>query len=201
MVARRSETESTPSPRGGLFAELFEMWRRLVTRLRDALAPLWMRLFPAKNPDAPVRPWLLSRTVVWIGCASVLMGAAAGIALAIPGLPRSLAVWAGAQSLIWAVARWLLMRYAGRGIARNSAALLGASSLGLVAYAFAATPELRALAWVVSAVITWLALVRLGDSRREASRNVGIAWGAQAVVVAASWFARSAVIAMLASRG
>jgi hypothetical protein len=201
MVARRSDTRSTPSPLGGLFAELFEMWRRLVTHLRDVLVPLWMRLFPAETPDAPPRPWLLRRAVVWIGGASVVIGAAVGIALAVPGLPRSLAVWAGVQSLVWAVARWLLMRYAGRGMARNSTALLGASSLGLVVYALAVTPELRALAWVVSAVITRLALVGLGDSRREAARTVGIAWGAQAVVVAASWVARSAVIALLASRG
>jgi hypothetical protein len=86
-------------------------------------------------------------------------------------------------------------------MACNLSALLGASSLGLIAYAAAFTPELRAAAWVVSAALTWLALVRLGDSRREAGRTVGIGWGAQALVVAGSWIARSAVVAILASRG
>ncbi len=124
-----------------------------------------------------------------------------GVALAPPGTARYLAAWAGAQSVLWAAVRWLLMRYTGRGAAEDRSILLGASSLGLVAYAIAVTPELRAVAWAGSAALTWFALVRLGDRRAEAGRTVAIAWGAQALVVAVSWIARNGVLAFLISRG
>jgi hypothetical protein len=182
----------------GFFGRLFEMWRRLITWCADALADLPQLLAPAEKPAAS-RPLLTSRTVVWLGYGALLLGAATGVVLAPAGLSRTLALWAGVQSVLWALVRWLLMRLLGRGRARDSAALLGASSLGLVAYVAAVTPELRAAAWVVSAVITWMALVRLGDARREAARTVGIAWGAQALVVAATWLARSGVMALLTS--
>jgi hypothetical protein len=138
---------------------------------------------------------------VWLGNAALVAGVALGVAVAPPGLARTLALWAGAQSVLWALVRWLLMAYASRGTARGGAALLGASSLGLIAYGVAATPELRAVAWVVSAAVTWRALVTLGDSRRDAGRVVALAWGAQAAVVVASWIARGAVLAYLIGRG
>ena len=156
---------------------------------------------PPRSPVRASRPWLLRSSVVWLGGCSLALGIGLGVALAPPGLPRTLAAWAGVQSVLWAVVRWLLMKYTGRGAARDGAALLGASSLGLIAYAAAVTPGLRVAAWVVSAVLTWFGLVRLGDRRDEAARTVALAWGAQALVVAASWIARSGVFAFLASRG
>lgn len=200
MVARRFDTKTDAGTASALLAELFEMWRRLVTRWRDALLRLRLRLTPAEKPGGASRPWLLRRGVVWLGGSALVLGIALGVALAPPGLPRSLALWAGAQSALWAAVRWLLMRYTGRGVARDGAKLLGASSLGLLAYAAAVTPELRAAAWVVSAALTWLALVRLGDPRSEAGRTVAIAWGAQALVVAASWIARNGALAFLIGR-
>jgi hypothetical protein len=201
MVARRFDTKSDSRTPGALLAEVFEMWRRLVSRLRDALLGLRARLSPAEKPAAAPRAWLLRPSVIWLGGVSLALGIGVGIALAPPGLPRSLALWAGVQSALWVIVRGLLMKYASRGKARDLSALAGASSLGLIAYAAAVTPELRAAAWAASAALTWLALVQLGDGRREAGRTVGIAWGAQALVVAGSWIARSAVVAILASRG
>jgi len=201
MVARRSDAKTASPPPRGFLPDLFEMWRRLVSRSRDALVDLRERLFPAEKPGAPSRSWLLRPGVVWLGAASLALGIGLGVALSPPGPARSLAIWAGVQSALWAPLRWLVMKYASRGRTLDGAALLGASSLGLVAYAVAATPELRAVAWVASAAITWAALSRLGDNRREAAQIVGIAWGAQALVLVASWIARSGVIAFFASRG
>jgi hypothetical protein len=201
MVARRFDTNTaSPAPRG-FFAELFEMWRRLVSRLGDVLVGLRARFAPAETAQAAERPWLLRRGIIWLGLGALALGFGVGVLLAPPGLPRSLAVWAGVQALLWAGVRWLLMTLTGRGVARDRASLLGASSLGLLAYALAVTPGLSVVAWTGSAALTWLGLVNLGDDRQEASRTVAIAWGAQAVVVAASWLARNAVMAILTSRG
>jgi hypothetical protein len=201
MVARRSDANTTSLPPGDFLARLFEMWRRFLSRSRDALVGLRERLSPAEKPDALSRPWLLRPGIVWIGAASLALGVVLGVALSPPGPARSLAIWAGIQSALWAPLRWLVMKYASRRRALEDAALLGASSLGLVAYALAVTPELQAAAWVVSAAITWAALGHLGDDRREAAKTVGLAWGAQALVLVASWISRSGVIAFLASRG
>ena len=201
MVARRFDTKTASPDAPGFFRQLFTLWREFVTWCADGLADFTERLTPAENPDSAQRPWLLRYTVVWLGWAALVLGAAVGVALAPAGLARTLALWAGAQSVLWAGVRWLLMRLTGRGAARDSAKLRGATSLGLLAYVAAVTPELSVAAWVVSAVVTWLALVRLGDARRQAARTVGIAWGAQALVVAASWIARSGVMAFLARRG
>jgi len=203
MVARRTDTQTATRVWWGFFSQLFEMWRSLVTQARDALLRLPSRLFPAEKtspPELPL-PWLLRPGIVWLGDAALALGIGVGIALAAPGQSRYLAAWAGAQAVLWAIVRWFLMRAARRGTAPDGSILLGASSLGLLAYAAAVTPELRVLAWVVSAGLTWLGLVRLGDRTREAGRTVAIAWGAQALVVAASWIARNGVLAWLASRG
>jgi hypothetical protein len=201
MVARRFDTGTAFGVVEELLTELFEEWRRLLTRLRDALVRLGARFSPAEPPGAVPRPWLQRPVVVVLGDAALVLGVGVGIALAPPGSARYLAAWAGAQSVLWAAVRWLLMRYAGRGAAEDRSALLGASSLGLIAYALAVTPELRALAWAASAALTWFALVRLGDRRAEAGRTVAIAWGAQALVVTVSWIARNGVLAFLISRG
>jgi hypothetical protein len=197
MVARRFDTNTTAPETPGFFGQLFEMWRRLVTRCADALVALTQRLSPAEKPNATPRPRLLGPTVVWLGWGALLLGALAGAVIAPAGLARTLALWAGVQSVLWAVVRMMLMRLLGRGRVQDAGVLLGASSLGLVVYAGAVTPELRLAAWVASAAITWLALVRLGDERSDAARTVGIAWGAQALVVAASWIARNGVMAAL----
>ncbi len=201
MVARRFDTKTAGRASNELPKQLFEGWRRFLTRLRDGLVRLGARFSPAEQPGAAPRPWLLRPVAVVLGDAALALGVGVGIALAPPGPARYLAAWAGAQSVLWAVVRWLLMRYTGRGAAEDRSMLLGASSLGLIAYAVAVTPELRAVAWAASAALTWFALVRLGDGRSEARRTVAIAWGAQALVVAVSWIARNGVLAFLISRG
>ena len=111
------------------------------------------------------------------------------------------AALAAIASLMWAAIRWLVMRLsATTARAEDPAGLQGAISLGLFAYAFAVTPELRFLAWAASGAITAAVLVRLGLNRREVTRSVGLAWGAQGLVVAGGWIARAAVLAVLTTR-
>jgi len=201
MAVRKSD----PDPAAGtitaaVVGELFEMWRHLLTWAYDATVALLRPPTPAKRPES-VAHWLHRREVVWLGTLLLASGVTAGVLLAEPGFSRTLAAWAGFQSVLWAAARWLLVRYATPGSGRNGAGLLGATSFGLVAYGLALTPELRAVAWAASATLTWVALVLLGSDRRVAARTVSIAWGAQALVVTGSWVARGGVLALLLSRG
>jgi len=201
MVARRSDSNPAVSLWVQIFGELFEMWRQLVTWVLDRALATLARLSPAEQPRDAATHWLHRPGIVWLGDIALVIGATAGVALSEPGLARSVAAWAGFQSLLWAVVRWLLMTYAARDTGPGDSELLGASSLGLVVYGAAMTPELRAVAWVASAALTWFALALLGKDRGAAGRIVGIAWGAQALVVTASWIARGSVLAFLVSRG
>ncbi len=109
--------------------------------------------------------------VVWAGGFAVIIGGVLGVALAAPGVDQRSAALAAMASLMWAAIRWLVMRLSARHAhAEDPAGLRGAVSLGLVAYAFAVTPELRFLAWAASAAITAAALIRLGRQRGEVTR-------------------------------
>jgi len=138
-----------------------------------------------------VRRW----PIVLAGIGAVCVGAGCGIALAVPGPPRAAAMLAGATGVVWAAARWLIAHLAARhfGI-DDSPALRGALAAGMVAYAFALTPELRVAAWIASGAITALVLIRLKVATRTAWRLVALAWGAQGVSVAGAWLARNAYI-------
>lgn len=138
----------------------------------------------------------------WFGGLAVLIGAALGVAVASPGVYRHAAALAGVTSLLWAAIRWLGVRLAGpRLLAEDPAALRGAFSLGLLAYAFAVTPELRFAAWLAAGAVTGVTLVRVGRGRREVARAIAFAWGMQAVVVTGGWLARNALLAILIARG
>lgn len=138
----------------------------------------------------------------WLGGFAVLVGAILGVAIASPGFDRRSAAFAGASSFLWVAIRWLALRTsAPRLVAENPVALRTAFSLGLLTYAFAATPELRFAAWVAAGAVTGVTLVRLGGARRDVVRAIGMAWGLQALVVTGGWLARNAFVAIVAARG
>jgi len=137
-----------------------------------------------------------------LGGLAVLVGALGGILLSAPGVDRRVAALAGLASIMWAGIRWVALRLAApRTFAENPAALRDAVWTGLLVYAIALTPELRFAAWLISAGVTGGVLIRRGRSRGEVVRSVGIAWGAQALVVAGGWLARSALLVLLAAGG
>jgi hypothetical protein len=145
---------------------------------------------------------LRSPGIAWIGGAALLAGSTATIALASPLTPRAVAISAAGMSLVWGGMRWALLQVTARGaLARDPHAIRGAWAAGSAVWLLGVTPELRVLAWVVSAAVTWVVLERLGGSRRQVAVGVGIAWGAQAFVVIGSWLAKNAIVAILAARG
>lgn len=204
MVARKPYAESsryadhTPAQRAML------AWRRGLTNALRRTVAWWRRLIDlatGDNRSITSRTWIARSRVIALGLAALALGAGLTIALAPATVTRDAAIVAAVEGLVWAGMRWVLMRLLGKGVSRERRALLGAWSLGLVPYAVAFTGTLRVIAWTISAGLTWYALRTQGDDRREAGRTVGIAWGAQAVVVTLSWLARIGVIALLASRG
>jgi len=145
---------------------------------------------------------LRSPALSWAGGLAVTVGAAATVALSGSGTTRSVAIVAAVMTLVWAAVRWALLDVvASRRTTLGHANIRGAWALGSLAWLIGVTPELRALAWLVSGVVTWRVLERHGATRRQSLASVGIAWGAQALVVLGSWLATNAVIALLATRG
>jgi len=143
-----------------------------------------------------------SPALVWAGGLAVLIGAAGTVALSTAGTTRAVAISAAVMMIVWAGVRWALMDVVARHrTSLSRAQVRGAWALGSLVWIVGVTPELRVLAWVASGAATWLVFERLGATRRQALTCVGIAWGAQAVVVIGSWLARNAIIAILAARG
>ena len=138
-----------------------------------------------------VRGW----PVVAAGLLALVLGAAGGTLMADSGPARTAALFAGALSVAWAGMRWLILQLtAGPVAAEHPAGLRGAWALGLLAYAVALTPALRLAAWAASAAVTVVLMWRLGVARRDVTRSVALAWGAQALLVAGEWFARNAYV-------
>lgn len=145
---------------------------------------------------------LRSRALPWAGGFAVLIGAAGTVALSWPGQGRSIAISAAAMTVVWAGGRWALLDVVSRHRTTLSRGeIRGAWAIGSLVWVLGVTPELSVLAWTVSGALTWLVLERIGATRRQAVVCVGIAWGAQALVVIGSWLATNAFIAILATRG
>lgn len=211
MVARDTDAETrqnhlTERP----LHRFLHWWRCVLTELLRCLSP---RPKGVRHPDAttpaemPVRSvrkavTIRSTALVWAGALAVVVGAVGAVALAGPGASRSVAVVAAGMSLMWAVVRWALTDVvASHRTTLARADVRGACAAGSLVWVVALTPELRLFAWAVSGIVTGLLLTRLGANRRQTFTCVGIAWGAQAAVVVGSWLARTAIIAILATRG
>ena len=180
-------------------------WQRLLTAALGRSTPLAevVRRAAEKSARSPRELLALQSTsLAWAGGLAVVVGAVGTVALSGTGPGRWVALSAAAMTLVWAGMRWALMDIVARhrtGLTR--AQVRGAWALGALVWVIGVTPELRALAWAASGIVTWLILERLGTTRRQALTCVGIAWGAQALVVVGSWLARNAIIAILAARG
>jgi hypothetical protein len=207
MVARNTDADfGEKRASSGVFQRFLIWWQHalsgLVNGSRDASTP---KTGPASEQPSgrTVRVLdLRSPGMAWLGGGALIAGSVATIALASPVTPRAVAISAAGMSLVWGGMRWALLQVTARGtLARDPQAIRGAWATGSAVWLLGVTPELRVLAWAVSAAVTWVVLERLGASRRQATVGVGIAWGAQAFVVIGSWLARNAIVAILAARG
>lgn len=206
MVARNTDAETRQNhPSDGVILRFLLWWQRTLTAVLGRSMDVAKRTsasadVPVGGVREPLAPQ--SAALAWAGGLATVIGAAGTVALPIAGTTRSVAIFAAVMMLVWAGVRWVLMDI----VARRRSALTrvdirGAWAVGSLVWVLGVTPELRVLAWVASGAATWLILERLGATRRQALECVGIAWGAQALVVVGSWLARNAIIAILASRG
>ena len=197
MVAREPGEERGRSTDTNALVALAETWRAWLSGVLPS-----SRLPVARTTERESEStWLERGWTAAFGVACFGAGAVAAVLLAPPGPARTVAAVTAAEGAIWAGVRWLLMRVAGRGPSSRGRALLQAWAFGLLPFAVAVIPALRAVAWVASAGVTWYGLVRGGDSAKNAARTVGIAWGAQGAVVVVSRLASAGVVALLAIRG
>jgi len=197
MVAREPGTQRRRPSNTNALVALAETWRSWLSgAVRSS------RLLETRAADRGGRPaWFERGWVPVLGIVCFAVGAAGAVLIAPAGHARTIAAVTVVEGAVWAGARGLLMRVAGRGPSARGRTLLRAWAFGLVPFAVAVIPALRAAAWVASAAVTWFGLVRGGDRPHNAARTVGIAWGTQAAVVVISRLASAGVVALLAIRG
>lgn len=206
MVARNTDADVRHDHRSGdVLRRFLEWWQRLLTSvLHHSKTAVDIALRRAGKAASSLRGPLAarSRVLAWAGGLAVVIGALGTIAVSAPGQSRTIAVSAAVMMTVWAAVRWALLDVAARfQEVSGRSEVRSAWALGSLVWMLGVTPELRALAWLISAVVTWVVLERLGAPRRQALVCVGIAWGAQAFVVVGSWLAKNALIAVLALQG
>lgn len=206
MAARNTgpEPRRRPTP-GGPIQRFLVWWQRLLTGLLGGSRAGVKSARPSDPEAARSHRGLFalrSPALPWAASVALIIGAVGTVALSSSGQDRSVAISAAVMMIVWAGVRWALMDVVARHrttLARTD--VFSAWAIGSLVWVLGVTPELRLLAWTVSGAVTWLILERLGAIRRQAALCVGVAWGAQALVVIGSWLARNAIIAILATRG
>lgn len=198
MVARRDTRPALAGFTSGVFA----WWRRLLgTTFREgataAQAAAQTAVKASSRLEEGPEPLLAPTLPIW-AIAAVVVGGGLGVTLA-PAEDKRAAAASAALALLWAVARYVLLRFAAADELEPNA-VRGAWAIGTLPWAVAVDPVTTALAFVISATITWQALERLGASRRRAVRAVALAFGAQLVITLIAWVGRSAYVLYLVGR-
>ena len=203
MVARAVHSPPHREAPSGLAAAVMLRWRMFLTRLAHGAGELGTAAATGVRSTIALGVLLdiESLPVVVLAAAALLAGAVGGTLIA-PSGARTAAALAGAASFLWTALRWLVLRVTEPRLAASDPnGVRGAFAAGLLVYALAVTPGLRLAAWLASAVITAVVLLRRGAGRSAVLSGVGLAWGAQAFVVCGMWFARNAYVALVAMRG
>lgn len=190
MVARKEDAEGRTED---LAPRLFTTWRALLGRV-------WTRVSAFIRPDAETRgrrSAAVNRAApIAIGTVCLIAGSIVGVAVAAPGSERS--AWIALLfTVVWAGGRLLVLDLVAHGRI-DLPSLLRAWAWGLVPYAFAVTPALTLVAWLVSALVTWRVLTLSGLTPGEARKAVLIAWGIQALFGVLTWIVVNGWVAFLA---
>lgn len=200
MVARNTDADLAQRPVAhGPVQRFFRWWQVWLTLVLRGVG----NSLRANNSlaTANVLEPLRSPMTVWAGCLALLAGAVFTVVAAPSGIAKRAALLAAVAGLLWGALRLALMHVGATGtLSSDRPAIRGAWGLGSTVWLLGITPELRVLSWALSGAVTWVALERLGASRRQAGRCVGVAWGVQALVTVGSWLARNAIIGILAGR-
>lgn len=192
MVARKESAESSAS---ALVRRGFEAWRRwLSVALRRTTQELRSRRggFEWRRASADTK-------MLVTGVLCLLTGSLVRAVLADAGPSTTLAIIAALVSVALAIARYALLVFMARGRTMPLRDIRYAWSVGLVPWVAAVVPLLEVVAWAISGVVTYRALLDRGIGTGDARRAVAVAWGAHAAFVAGLWMMRNAWVAMLLS--
>ena len=196
MVARRTGIEAPP---GRVPARLPGAWRRLPGGRR------WRLIRPVLPPGLLPRvrardaTLLCSRDALMLGLGCLMGGASLRIGIASAGGEVFVGALAtGVLTVALALLRWGVLSLKTPGLRGKPFAIRGAWAWGLLPWTLAASPWLSTLAWGLSAVLTYSALLRLGESTSGARAAVAWAWASTVAVVAVEWIVRSAWVVALA---
>ncbi len=134
-----------------------------------------------------------------VGYAALSTGVAGAVAVAFATRStREEAVVTGLSMLAWAAIRLMLLRtMASRSPHADQQLVRDAWALGLTPFALAWVDVTHAAAFLASAYITARGLGATLEQRKLAVGAAAVAFGAQAVVVAGAWLARSAVFFLM----
>ena len=209
MVARTDDAKTPGDGRSAkLLASLFGHWRAAVSVVFRALrstparagADVWLaavtrfiaRPEQALSGEDPSSVRIVSRT----GYVCLAVGSALAAVVTWRSGAGALAAAADAAGLLmWAGARWAVIRLAAIGKMRaRSAAIDAAWAGGLLPLVAAVTPVLDVVALAASAVLTWRAIRAAGGSKRETWLTVGAAFGGQATVEIVVWLVRGGIV-------
>ncbi len=196
MVARRTGIEAPPRR---VPVRPPVAWRRLLGGWR------WRPVRPVLPPGLLTRvrardaTLLCSRDALMLGLGCLLGGTSLRIGIASAGREGFVSALAtGVLTVALALLRWGVLSLKTPGLRTRPFAIRGAWAWGLLPWTLAASPWLSALAWGLSAILTYSALLRLGESASGARAAVAWAWASTVAVVAAEWIVRSAWVVALA---
>ncbi|MDP2232145.1 MAG: hypothetical protein Q8K89_00795 [Actinomycetota bacterium] len=159
MVPREPNRPAGESDSLTLPIRLFNAWRKLLGRIGDQAVRLGGRV------GAPVAGPGLSLAV---GLGATIVGATIA-QLIHPAQQPLQGLAAGAVSVMWVVARLLMMRLSNtRETTSEPGTIRFAWAVGALPQLFAVTPELKIVAWLLGAALTFRALVLAGTAPRNA---------------------------------
>lgn len=194
MVARESDTKDGPTGAPNLFLT----WRNVLSRsVRAAAASIATTVRVMDRLARGDRSALAHPSVLWVGTFCLLSGFAARAGFADDRRAAMTVVSAAIASALWALVRYLILIWVVAPTARKRRMITGAWAIGLAPLLFAIDGTAEVLASLLSAYITYRALMLAGIRRRLALTSVAAAWGVQVAGMAMLWLVLNVWVATL----
>lgn len=194
MVARESDTNAEPKAA----PKLLSAWRNVLSRgVHTTAVSVAAALRVTDRLARGDASALASPSLVWVGLFCLLGGFAARAGFA--DGPRTVltVASAAAASALWALVRYLTIVWVLAPSERRRRRVTGAWALGLTPLLFAIDGTAEALTSLLSAYITYRALMLGGFSRRRALTSVTAAWGVQLIGMTVLWLVMNVWVATL----
>lgn len=194
MVARESDTKDEPNGAPNLFST----WRKALSRgVRAAAASLASTLRVMDRLARGDRSALAQPALLWAGLFCLLGGFAARVGFADGRRTAMTLASAAIASALWALVRYLTIIWVVAPSERKRRMITGAWAIGLTPLLFAVDGTAEVLTSLLSAYITYRALMLAGVGRRSALTSVTAAWGVQVAGMAILWLVMNVWVATL----